>query len=245
MLKKSLIILAAVLLLLGGSVWALDGNGPEILVTPENPFYDAARAIENAQFELATDLEEKIIMQNEYSERRLAALENTGNSEDFDELIDAYDEHEQEMGKLLEGVDGPDFEGVYDLVLESSEQRNVRLKKIAADENLPEGAREGARRALENQEMAMGKLEEALVRAREAYDQARSRADQDNGKTPGPPEGIEPGPPGGIEPGPPADITPGPPDGFKNGPPENIIPGPPGNNEVPPGGVAPGGGGRT
>ncbi len=232
MLKKVTIIMAAVLLLLGGSVWALDSNG-ETSLTPENPFYDAARAIEDAQYELAADLEEKIMIQNKYSERRLAALGNTGNSEDFDELLAAYTGHEQELGELLEGLDKPDFEGVYDLVIESSEQKSVRLEEIIADDSLPEGAREGAQRALENQGMAMDKLEEALARAREAYDKARSRADQDNGKTPGPPEGIEPGPPD--------DIPFGPPEGAGQGRPDDV--GPPANNNAP-GGSNPGGGQR-
>ena len=247
MLKKSLIIMAAVLLVFGGTVWALDGSRPENALTPENSFYDAGRAIENAQYALAADLEEKIMIQNEYSERRLAAMENAGNSEDFEELFDAYTEHEHETEELLEEIDGdgPDFDRIYDLVIESSEQRSVRLLEMSTDEDLPEGAREGAQRALENQEMAMEKLRDALDRAQEAYDKARSRADQDNGVTPpGPPEGIEPGPPEDKTFGPPEGAGQGRPDDVNPGPPGDINPGPPGNNDNPAGGSNPGGGGR-
>ncbi len=244
MLKKGLIIMAAVLLLFGGTVWALDGSGPETGLTPEDPFYDAARAVEDAQYELTADLEERIMIQNEYSERRLAAMENAGNSDDFNELLDAYAEHERELGELLEGLDEPDFDRVYELVIESSEQKSVRLTEMLEDDELPEEAKEGAQKALDNQEKAMIKLGEALDRAQKAYEDARNRGNQENGEIPGLPEDVDAGPPADKTPGPPEGVEQGPPGDIIPGPPEGIDTGPPGNNNAPAGGGAPGGGGR-
>jgi len=243
MLKKGLIIMAAVLLLFGGTVWALDSSGPETGLTPEDPFYDAARAVEDAQYELAADPEEKIMIQNEYSERRLAAMENARDSEDFDELLETYAEHEQEMGELLEELDEPDFDRVYELVIKSSEQKLVRLTEMLEDDELPDEAKEGAQKALDNQKMAMEKLQAALKKAEEAHDKARSRGNQENGEIPGPPEDIESGPPDGKTPELPVDDGQGPPVDVNQGPPSDINSGPPGN-DIPAGGSAPGGGRR-
>ncbi len=244
MLKKIMIIMATVLLFFGGSVWAMDGNGPETLLTPPNPSYNAAKAIENAQYELATDLEEKIMIQDEHSKRRLMAIKNAGDFEDFNELLAAYAEHEQELGERLEELEGPNAEEIFGLVKESSEQKSVRLTEILEDENLPEVAREGVAKALENQEMAMDKLEEALDRAQEAHEGARNRGNQENGETPGPPEDIDPGPPADKTPGPPEGVEQGPPDDIPPGPTGDIDKGPSGNKNAPAGAGAPGGGGR-
>lgn len=230
MLKKIMIITAAVLLLFGGSVWAVDGNGPETLLTPKNPFYDAGQAIENAQYELATDLEEKIMVQDEYSKRRLAAMENAGDPEDFNELLATYAEHEQELGELLEELEGPDAEEIVGLVEESSVKKSERLDEMMVDENdLPEVARAGVDKALKNQEMAMEKLEGALKRAREAHENAgRSEGDSQTEDTGKPEDAVSPE--GAGKPDDTDSAQSGPPEDIAPGSAENINPGPPANN---------------
>ncbi len=221
MLKKIMIIMVTVLLFFGGSsVSAMDGNGPETLLTPQNPSYNAAQAIENAQYEMAADLEEKIMIQDEHSKRRLMAMESAGDIDDFNELLAAYAEHEQELGERLKELEGPDAEEIFDLVKESSEQKSARLNEMLEDEDLPEVAREGVAKALENQEMAMEKLHEALKKAQEAGRPDDAGKPEDTGK----PEDA----------GKPDDV----------GKPDNIDTNLPGNKNAPAGAGAPGGGGR-
>lgn len=215
MLSKGLTITLVVLMFFGGTVLAFEGSELEETLTPEKPHYNVGRAIEDAQYELFTDLEEKILALNAFSERRLAAMQSAGNNEDFNELLGTYEEHEQEMGKVLEELeesDGLDAEHIYALVEESSEKKSTRLIEMVEDKDLPVEAVEGVERALENLEMAMSKLEEALSRAQEAHDEARSRANQDDVSESGPPEDIDFGPPDDTLPGSAEDVPAGKPE---------------------------------
>lgn len=208
MLKKIICMATAALFLFSGAGLVFSNEDLENPLIPGDASYQTGMAIEEAQYEIADDPEEKIGMQNEYAERRFQAIEQAFDPEDLAVLLEGYQDHEQKLGQLamdLNEIDS-DLASVLELVEQASQQRYLRLQEMSEDESLPETAREGMKKALENQEMAMVRFAEALARAQQAREAARDRAGQGNDQTPGPTEDITPGPP--------ADDTPGPPSGV-------------------------------
>ncbi len=218
MLKKSFCALIVLLLFCAGAARAVEEEASGALLTPGDTTYDAGLAIEDAQYSLVGDPEEQVGMQNEYAGRRLQAMGQTDHPAELGVLLEGYRERERELWRLLEGLAG--LEGklgaVLALAVEACQQRELRLRELSENGALPAAARDGMKQALENQAMAMARLQQALTGAQQARDAARNRGDQENeagkeAEASGPPEGVAPGPPAGVSPGPPAGVIPGPP----------------------------------
>jgi hypothetical protein len=256
MIKKLCFLAIAFMLILSGSVWANDEGDSGGNLIPDDLTYETVFAYETAQYDLVKDLKEKIGMQNEFAERRLRALEAlkmVNNQVALETVLNAFQSSELELLSLVEDLDSSDLDTAADLVMKASEQRMVRLAEKSEDESLPEQARNGMKKALENQEMAMNKFREALQVAQQARETAGQPEDLPAGSTgnatpgspnettpgippevsPGPPVNVTPGPPEGITPGLPVEVTPGPPKDINPGLPANVNPGPPGGGNRP------------
>ncbi len=264
MIKKFYFLSIALLLFVSGSVLANDAGDSGNSLMPDDISYGTVLAYETAQYDLVKDLKEKIGMKNEFAERRLRALEvleMVNNQVALEAVLNAFQSSEVELLSLVEELDSSDLETVAALVIEASEQRMMRLEEKSEDETLPEEARNGMKKALENQEMAMEKFQGALQMAQEARDIAGPSEDipagstgvvipgSPNETTPGIPPEVSPGPPVSVTPSPPEEITPElpvrttpfPPKDITPGLPANVTPGPPeGVNSGPPANINPG-----
>lgn len=190
MFKKSFVSLLIALFIMGigGGILAGEGDDP---VGPENPLYNAARGVEESQIDLVNTASEKAAFQNEFAERRMAAIENADYmaEADLEELLGDLNGHERALGLLLEGMSGPDAEEIIALVDEASKKRGEKLENMSKNENLPQSARDGMKRALENQEEARKKMADALREAQQKREAAgeqgedkSSRADDRGGQ---------------------------------------------------------------
>ncbi|MEW5785888.1 MAG: hypothetical protein AB1767_12590 [Bacillota bacterium] len=214
MFKRSLCaFLVLLLLLLAGTAWTAAEDLAGTPLTPEDATYDAGLFIEDAQFELAADPVEQAGMQSVYAERRLRVIEEIENPSDMEALLAGYREHERKLWRLLEGLDGANTGqgSALALMAEACEQRAQRLRAMSENSTLPEEARNGINQALENQQMAMVKLREALTNAQQAGVAVQERAGQENGKSDGN---------AGETPGPPAEAASGQPQGSAHGSPQ-------------------------
>ncbi len=180
MLKKSFTVVIIFMFLFMAS--ALGAEGEVETATPEDPLFDTVRSLEDAQYDLAEDEEEKVALQDEFAERRLDALDEMEEAEAelIEEVLEDYMNHERELGQILEGMDGPNAEALIALVDKASEKRGQRLAQNLEREDLPEEAREGMQRALANQEMAREKMKAALERAQNLREAAKE-AGQERG----------------------------------------------------------------
>ena len=175
-MKKTMIIFVASLLTLGGAALAAQETG---LILPDNPLYHAGNALEEAQADISENAVEQVVLRNERVGKKLALLEEVtreGKPEFVDQLLEEFDEQNRNLREALDGVGGPDAEKIYELVTEANKQRSERLEEMIADDSLPQEARDGVAKALENQEQAMMKMQEGLDRAQEAREKASQRA---------------------------------------------------------------------
>lgn len=179
MFKKSFVSLLIALFIMGigGGILAGEGDDP---VGPENPLYNAARGVEESQIDLVNTASEKAAFQNEFAERRMAAIENADYmaEADLEELLGDLNGHERALGLLLEGMSGPDAEEIIALVDEASKKRGEKLENMSKNENLPQSARDGMKRALENQEEARKKMADALREAQQKREAAGEQAQE-------------------------------------------------------------------
>ncbi len=194
-MKKVTIIGVVLLLVLGSAVAVLAG---EEEVFPAGK-YLAARSLENAQFEMASDGLEQALMQNAFANRRVDALEKLvglaraaevtagteGRGHEVVSLLKDLEGHERALGDLL-GRFVPDGDADLDAVEEEMKERGWRLRELISDDYdyMPEGARAGAQKALDNMERA------AKMRAAAQESGEDSDAEED-----GKPVGLPAGPP--------------------------------------------------
>lgn len=170
-------------LLMGGVVYANEYNN----VNTESELYETARLIEETEYELTEAYDGRALIQDEFADKRLEELEeaiNNGNEEIIERLIEDINEHIEEIEKNVEEAieNGSDTE-VETIIAERSMQLGENLRLLLEREELPQQAKEGIAKALENQERAMQRRqdaqerrEQARERAREAIETARERA---------------------------------------------------------------------
>jgi len=202
-MNKTLVALLALCLIMAGAALAVEEEG---VITPEDILYDAATLIEDVQYDLTEDSQEKALMQNEFARRRFQAVRELAgkNSKQIGEVLTALAGHERELGRLIDDVTNED---VILLVTQASERRGQDLLLMSQDENLPEEARQGMLKALANQEMAMEKFREAMEKAGLNRDPEKGNAPANPGPPPvQPPAGLNRDPEKGNAP-----ANPGPP----------------------------------
>jgi hypothetical protein len=181
MKKKVLCIVLGLTLLFAGQTFAEEDVE---VVNPDSELYDTTREMEDAEYDLTEDTGEKILLQDQYAGERLdeteIALEN-GDQETSEELLEDYNEHVQERDKNIEEAKaaGEDITEVETVVAENSKKRSENLSALLEREDLPEGAKAGITKALENQEKAMPKLESAKEKAEAARQKGDDKAQED------------------------------------------------------------------
>jgi hypothetical protein len=180
MKKKVLCIVLGLTLLFAGQAFAEEDVE---VVNPDSELYDTTREMEDAEYDLTEDTGEKILLQDQYAGERLdeteIALEN-GDQETSEELLEDYNEHVQERDKNIEEAKaaGEDITEVETVVAENSKKRSENLSALLEREDLPEGAKAGITKALENQEKAMQKLESAQEKAEAARQKGEEKAQE-------------------------------------------------------------------
>ncbi len=184
MFKLKKIVLIIILLLYVGTGSASGDTSPGMMLSPGDYFYDAVLAIESAQYDLTGDLEERVNILCASSERMLLMIDKTRDPEEFGLLMDDFQERDEMLWSLWEGLDDADAGLVAAKVLESSEIRAQKLETFIENEMLPEKARAGMKKALANQEMALNKQQEAITKAQKAREKEQVSPGQP-GSTPG------------------------------------------------------------
>lgn len=170
MMKKIVISTTLVAALsFGGGVFAeedVQGVDTEVEVTestvtaPDSELYETVRLIEEAEYELTEDITEKILLQDEYAEKRLAEAEEMielGNDEQVEELLEDFENHMAEVdNQLVEAEETEtDYTEVEQIVAEKTEKRFENLLSLLEREDLPEQAKKGIAKAIENKQRAM------------------------------------------------------------------------------------------
>ncbi|MDR5658853.1 DUF5667 domain-containing protein [Serpentinicella sp. ANB-PHB4] len=179
-MKKLIVTSMVGVLLISGTVYA---DEQQEVLTPESELYETIRLIENNEYELTEAYEEKALLQDEYADRRLEEMEEVLKEEDqeaAERLIEDYNEHIEEINKNLElgrGL-GNDITNVESLVAQNSLKRSENLSTLLEREDIPEEAKEGISKAIENQNQVSERLAEALEKASQAREQAEERANE-------------------------------------------------------------------
>jgi len=173
---KKFLVLISVILVIGGSVAMADDLKQEEVeaLTPADANYTTGRFVEDAQYQLSEDPMEKAGQQNQYAERRMAALEKDEATNYAAELLEELKEHEGNLAQALEALADHDEDELMGDISErlerSAQQRSRQLVQLIEDEALPEEAREGALGAIENQVNALQKSYKAMENARGGAD---------------------------------------------------------------------------
>ena len=141
-------------------------------VLPGDGLLTAVSALEDAQSQTSEGLAEQALLENAFANRRVEALGlalASGNAEGLgvQVLMDLLAEHEGNLGQVIaamaRGEDlPPESEGVLEAIEADAKERGWRLVEIVADDEMPEVARDGAQKALDNMEAA-GALENGEV----------------------------------------------------------------------------------
>jgi Domain of unknown function (DUF5667) len=144
-------------------------TSPEI-VSADSELYETVRVMEDTEYSLTESPEEKIILQDDYAEKRLLEaieqLEN-GDEESAEELLNEYDEQVQHIEESLENAvdDNEDISNLETIVEENAKYLKENLLALLEREDLPDTAKAGITKALENQARAMKNFAKALEKA--------------------------------------------------------------------------------
>ncbi|KHF38704.1 DUF5667 domain-containing protein [Halalkalibacter okhensis] len=167
-MKKLVIATTVCLLLVAGVVHA---NQEKDIVSPESELYETVRVIEETTIELTKDPGEKTLLEDEYAKNRLLEAEEmlaVGNEEAAESSIDDYNEHMDAIEKnLAEAKErGKDISEVEVIINENMEKRSENLRSLLDRDDIPEQAKAGITKAIENQAKAKQRAEEARSQAR-------------------------------------------------------------------------------
>ncbi|PKM79685.1 MAG: hypothetical protein CVU88_05280 [Firmicutes bacterium HGW-Firmicutes-13] len=168
MIKK--IVLLCIILLAFSSIGFAALSTADTL-TPDSPLYPTALYLEEAQTGLTRSNMGKALLQLNFAERRINAMEavlENGRPELLDELVAANRKHLENAQELTDmASDGPDFDKVVELVTQAHERRQERLQEILDYKDIPDAARAGIQKAMENQVKAFENFCETRCRVQE------------------------------------------------------------------------------
>jgi len=192
-MKKGLALVVALIMIAGGAAIANEAEQEEDVLTPADATYMTGRLIEEAQHDLSEDFVEMAGQQNEFAERRMAALQRDEGREHALSLLKDMSEHEGRLSQALSqamealeengvGESGDEFIELSERLKEATERRSKRLEELVKDEDMPEQAREGAQRALDNQERALEKAQQAIENARGGADKEDAASASQDGE---------------------------------------------------------------
>ncbi|WP_156290368.1 DUF5667 domain-containing protein [Oceanobacillus salinisoli] len=181
-MKKTIMssIIFGLVLLFAGNVYA---DEDEAVVDPNSELYDTSRIIEEAEYDLTEENSEKVLLQDEYADDRLNEAElslDEGNEEKAEELLEDYEEHVKQVEEDMEAAKeaGEDISAVEETVVENSQKRSENLRALLEREDLPEEAKAGITKALENQQKAEQNFLAAQKKAEEAQEKAKEQQEK-------------------------------------------------------------------
>ncbi|OIJ22395.1 hypothetical protein BKP45_07095 [Anaerobacillus alkalidiazotrophicus] len=179
-MKKIITSITVGLLLIGGNSYSAE---EQEIIKPDSELYDTSRLIEEAEYELTEDNGEKALLQDEYADKRLSEAEmafDEGDEQKAEELMEDYNEHMQEIEENIEAAKeaGDDISKVEEIVAENSQKRFENLQALLEREDLPEAAKLGIKKALENKKMAQQRFSEALKKAEAARGNVKEKQEE-------------------------------------------------------------------
>ncbi|WP_332628511.1 DUF5667 domain-containing protein [Halalkalibacter flavus] len=166
-MKKIVIAITVSFILVAGVVYA---NEEREIVSPESELYETVRIIEETAIELTKDTSEKTLLEDQYAEQRLLEAEEmfaVGNEDAGEKSLEDYSEHIEKIEKNIAVAkgNGKDVSEVESIVYENMEKRSENLLALLDRDDLPEQAKAGITKALDNKEKAKQRAEEARNRA--------------------------------------------------------------------------------
>jgi hypothetical protein len=162
MIKKLIITILIIPFLFVGLVQAQTDDLPDPGMLPDNPFYFLKSWSESIGTFLTFGEEKKAERFLELSERRLSEARALAEKERGDMAERAMEKYEEQLNKAMQRAEQAGERGMdIDALLERISERTLKHQEVLADvyERVPEEAREGIERAMEN---SMRGHEEAL-----------------------------------------------------------------------------------
>ncbi|WP_121615884.1 DUF5667 domain-containing protein [Virgibacillus halodenitrificans] len=180
-------------LILGGQAFAEESLK---VVDPQSDLYDTTRYLEEATYDITTDFSDKVLLQEQYAEKRLREAElaiEQGDPAAAKKLIQEADIHGELMEENLAEVNKTDdieeIDALEKEVLSYIAKRTEILKSLLVRDDIPEDAKKGIQRAINNQEKVVEKIHKAFAEKRlhlddredldeDAEDEAEEKADK-------------------------------------------------------------------
>ncbi len=180
MAKRVFIAVLTIVLLFTGASGAVGGNGLKGYLEPGDLIYDAAVAVEFAQFGLSSSPEERVMILNKSKERTLALINETQDRGKLAILLEDFSENDNEFWKFWESLGDEDALLVAEIILDINEQRGAQLQSIIENSDLPESVgrvmEETLKMAQGNQDDAREELEIASAKAQIVREEAEAEA---------------------------------------------------------------------
>lgn len=181
LMPSKIIVLFSLLLFLVNGVALAGADDPtdQFDLLPSDLFYDIALSVEAAQLALTIDPAEKLLILKRSSNRTLDLIGNTTDHEERSLLLAELTAQEQELWSIWDGLDEEQAGSFVAMVAEIAEKRSSNLHDLLESDLIPNKARSGIERALQNQLMALEKQQEAMKRAEEAHAAALLRQEKE------------------------------------------------------------------
>lgn len=156
-------------------------DGDEV-TTPDQPTYDTVRAYEDAQVDVTEDVRNQAALESGFAERRVTEIQGAakkGKPEFVTDLVSDYEELMQSAQGKIEAAraGGKDVTDVENLVAERFGNAGKKLEELL-ERDLPEQAKAGIRKALNNQQRAFENFQKAMEKARGAGENAGNGRDR-------------------------------------------------------------------
>ncbi len=180
MVKRTVILAFAIIFLFAGASRAVEANDFNGYLDPGDLIYDAAVAIEFAQYKLSSNPEEKIMILNKSKERTLILIKQTEDRGKLAVLLEDFSERDNEFWKFWESLGEEDALLVAEVILNINKQIGAYLQSIIENSDLPESVMSGMEKTLEkaqgNQDNAREGLEIASAKAQIVREEAEAEA---------------------------------------------------------------------
>jgi hypothetical protein len=190
MIKKIAISILIMPFLFVGLAQAQTNDLPDPGILPDNPFYFLKSWSEGIGTFFTFDEVRKAERFLDLSEKRLAEAKALVEKGSMDHATRAIERYEEQLEQAMQRAESGKEKGMdTDEVLERISERTLKHQEVLADvyERVPEEAREGIKRAMENsmreheealQAISEEKREEAMERMETKREEARDRAEE-------------------------------------------------------------------
>ena len=179
MIKKIAVVCVLSLLLSSAGLVFAGSNS-----NPESPLYPLRGLIEVSAIELTNDNVGTALWALQFAESRIDLLDEEvekGRPDFVDLLLQENEAYMNEAQNQIENAEENEYDENLGKAIEqvsaAHERRQARLKDMIESKDIPEAAKDGMGRALENQERAF----ENFMRAMDKAQEARENGEEENG----------------------------------------------------------------